>query len=167
LASIGGFVAGESQVILYLKHKARSLIFSAALPPASAAGVIAALTVLEREPERRKSLWRNANKMRAGLRAMGFDTGASETPVVPVILGHQEYTFRFWRELFDRGVFANPVTAPGCPPGMDLLRTSYMATHTDKQLDYVLEQFATVLKKLGAPPRGLAARGAALQSVGS
>jgi 8-amino-7-oxononanoate synthase len=162
LASIGGFVAGDREVIDFLKHKARSLIFSASLPPASAAGVIAALTVLEREPERRARLWVNANKMRASLRALGLDTGDSETPVVPVILGDQEYTFRFWRQLFERGVFANPVCSPAVPAGMDLLRTSYMATHTDQQLAFVRDQFAAVLEQMGAPPRTLATQRAAI-----
>lgn len=153
LASIGGFVAGEEDVLIYLKHKARSLIFSASLPPASAAGVIAALGVLEREPQRRAQLWRNATKMRDGLHSLGLDTGCSETPVVPVILGDRAFTFVFWRKLFERGVFSNPVCSPAVPPGMDLLRTSYMATHTDAQLDFVLEQFAAVLKEMGTPPR--------------
>jgi 8-amino-7-oxononanoate synthase len=153
LASIGGFVAGDERVIHYLKHKARSLIFSASLPPASTAGVIAALDIIEREPERRAAVWRNAEKMRAGFAALGLDTGASQTPVIPVVLGDRSYTFYFWRKLFDRGVFANPVCAPAVPQGMDLLRTSYMATHTNRQLDFVLEQFEAVLKEVGPPPR--------------
>jgi len=153
LASIGGFVAGEFDVIQWLKHKSRSLIFSASLPPASTAGVIAALDIIEREPERRTALWRNAEKMRRGLQSLGFDTGLSETPVVPVVLGDREFTFRFWRALFDRGVFTNPVCSPAVPAGCDLLRTSYMATHTDAQLDFVLEQFAAVLREMGPTPR--------------
>lgn len=153
LASIGGFVAGEKDILLYLKHKARSLIFSASLPPASTAGVIAALKLVESEPWRRQQLWKNATKMRDGFRSLGFDTGLSETPVVPIILGERDFTFIFWRKLFDRGVFVNPVCSPGVPAGWDLLRTSYMATHTEKQLDFVLEQFAAVLKEMGPPPR--------------
>lgn len=153
LASIGGFVAGEKDVILYLKHKARSLIFSASLPPASTAGVIAALDLVEREPQRRAQLWKNANKMRSGLQSLGFDTGLSETPIVPVVLGERDYTFIFWKKLFDRGVFVNPVCSPAVPPGFDLLRTSYMATHTDAQLDFVLEQFAAVSREMGPAPR--------------
>lgn len=153
LASIGGFVAGDHDVIAWLKHKARSLIFSASLPPASAAGVIAALSVLEREPERRRDLWRNASKVRAAFQDLGLDTGLSETPIVPVILGDRDFTFLFWRKLFDRGVFVNPVCSPGVPAGHDLLRTSYMATHTDRQLDFVIDQFKAVLKELGTPPR--------------
>ncbi|MBI3819878.1 MAG: 8-amino-7-oxononanoate synthase [Planctomycetes bacterium] len=153
LASIGGFVAGEKDVILYLKHKARSLIFSASLPPASTAGVIAALAIVAREPWRREQLWKNADMMRAGFRSLGLDTGLSETPIVPIILGDRDFTFMFWRKLFDRGVFVNPVCAPGVPPGYDLLRTSYMATHSEKQLNFVLEQFAAVLKEMGPPPR--------------
>ncbi|HKE00787.1 MAG TPA: pyridoxal phosphate-dependent aminotransferase family protein [Planctomycetota bacterium] len=153
LASIGGFVAGEEQVVHYLKHKARSLMFSASLPPASTAGVLAALDLIEKEPQRRTAVWKNADRMRAGFASLGLDTGASETPVVPVILGERGYVFLFWRKLFDRGVFTNPVAAPGVPEGMDLLRTSYMATHTDAQLDFVLEQFAAVLREMGPPPR--------------
>ncbi|MFN0206642.1 MAG: aminotransferase class I/II-fold pyridoxal phosphate-dependent enzyme [Planctomycetota bacterium] len=153
LASIGGFVAGEKDVLIYLKHKARSLIFSASLPPASTAGVIACIDIIEKEPQRRTQLWKNANKMRTGLQQLGFDTGLSETPIVPVVLGDRDFTFMFWRKLFDRGVFANPVCTPAIPAGYDLLRTSYMATHTDAQLDFVLEQFAAVLKEMGPPPR--------------
>lgn len=153
LASIGGFVAGDKDVIIYLKHKARSLIFSASMPPASTAGVIACLEIIEQEPQRRELLWKNSDRMRKGLQSLGFDTGLSETPIVPVVLGDRDFTFAFWRKLFERGVFVNPVCSPAVPAGYDLLRTSYMATHTQAQLDFVLDQFAAVSKELGTSPR--------------
>ncbi len=155
LASIGGFVAGPADVIQFIKHKSRALIFSASLPPASTAGVIAALDIIEREPQRREAVWKNADFVRTSLQSLGLDTGLSETPIVPIVLGERFFTFRFWKELFDRGVFSNPVCSPGAPPGMDLLRTSYMATHTRSQLEFVVEQIAAVLKELGTPPRNL------------
>ena len=148
LASIGGFVAGPEDVIHYIKHFSRPLIFSASIPPASVATVIAALEVLEAEPERRKTLWENTERVRQGLTSMGFDLGTSQTPIIPVIIGDQELTFRFWRMLTEEGIFANPVTSPAVPPGMDLIRTSYMATHTPAQIDRVLETFEKVGRRL-------------------
>ncbi|HHI68689.1 MAG TPA: aminotransferase class I/II-fold pyridoxal phosphate-dependent enzyme, partial [Planctomycetes bacterium] len=148
LASIGGFLAGPEEVIHYIKHFSRPLIFSASIPPASVATVIAALEVLEAEPERRKTLWENTERVRRGLTDLGFNLGPSQTPIIPVIIGDQELTFRFWRMLTEEGIFANPVTSPAVPPGMDLIRTSYMATHTPAQIDRVVETFEKVGKKL-------------------
>jgi 8-amino-7-oxononanoate synthase len=146
--SIGGYVAGKAEVISYVKHHARAMIFSASLPPASAASTLAALDIIEGEPERRQQLHDNANFLRRGFQQLGFDTGPSQTPVIPVIVGNQEACFRFWRELFDAGVFTNPVTTPAVPPGMDLLRTSVMATHTREQLQEVLDIVARIARKL-------------------
>ena len=151
-ASLGGFVAGDEDVIHFIKHHARSLIFSAAIAPASAAAVIAALDVIEGEPERRRRLWENAEFMRRGFREIGFAIAASQTPIIPVIIGDQAKTFLFWKELFEEGVFANPITSPAVPLGKDLIRTSYMATHTREQLEQVLDTFERVGRRLGVLP---------------
>jgi 8-amino-7-oxononanoate synthase len=148
-ASIGGFVAGELAVINYLKHHSRSLIFSASMPPSACAAVLASIDILEQEPERRLTLWKNAARMKEGLRSLGFDTGGSETPIVPVVVGDDLLTFEFWRQLYDNGVFTNAVVAPAVPPHASRIRTSYSATHTPEQLDFVLEVFARVGKELG------------------
>jgi 8-amino-7-oxononanoate synthase len=148
-ASIGGAVAGPEEVIHFLKHHARPLIFSASMPPSAVATVIACLDVMEREPERRRTLWQNADYLRGGLGALGFDVGVSETPIIPVTTGDIEHTFVFWRELFDAGVFTNPVLPPAVPESACRLRTSVMATHTTDQLDRVLDAFARVGRKLG------------------
>jgi 8-amino-7-oxononanoate synthase len=148
-ASLGGFVAGDEGVIDYIKHHARALIFSASIPPANAAAAIAALHVMAEEPERVKQVNDNAEYMRNGYQALGFNTGCSETPVVPIIIGDDDKTFMTWKLLFDAGVFVNPVISPAVSPGHQLLRTSYMATHTKDQLDRVLEIFASVGKQMG------------------
>ena len=148
-ASIGGFVAGQADVIDYIKHKARSLIFSASIPPANTATALAALEVMRTEPERVKQLDENATFMREGYQSLGFDTGASTTAVIPIIIGDNERTFLMWRKLFDAGVFVNPVIAPATAPGRQLLRTSYMATHTRPQLEHVLEVFGKIGKEVG------------------
>jgi 8-amino-7-oxononanoate synthase len=149
LASIGGFIAASEEVIHYIKHFARALIFSASPPPASVASVSAALDIIEEEPERRERLWKNTHKMLSGLRDLGFDTRHSETPVVPVIVGEDGQAFTMARMLHDRGIFANVAVSPAVPNGMALIRTSYMATHTDEQLDTVLQTFEEVGKSLG------------------
>lgn len=148
-ASLGGFIAGSHDVVDYIKHHARALIFSASIPPANTAAALAALHVMRDEPERVKRVLKNADKMRAGFRALGFDTGNSVTPVIPIIIGDDQLTFLTWKRLFEEGVFVNPVISPATAPGRQLLRTSYMATHTDDQLDRVLDVFAKVGKELG------------------
>jgi 8-amino-7-oxononanoate synthase len=148
-ASLGGFVAGDTDVISYIKHHARSLIFSASIPPANAAAALAALHVMAEEPERVEQVNKNAEYMREGYSALGFNTGCSVTPVVPIIIGDDEKTFLTWKLLFDAGVFVNPVISPAVSPGRQLLRTSYMATHTRQQLDHVLDIFAQVGKQVG------------------
>ena len=141
LASLGGFIAGREDVVHFIKHHARALIFSAAITPASAASALAALDVLEGEPDRRRRLWANAERMKKGLREIGYETGHSDSVIVPVQVGDLVETFTFWKMLFDRGVFTNPVVPPAVPEGECLIRTSYMATHTDAELDQVLEVF--------------------------
>jgi 8-amino-7-oxononanoate synthase len=150
-ASIGGVVAGPDAVVHYLKHHARTLIFSASMPPSAVATVLACLDVLEREPERRTDLWDNAAYLRSGLQNLGFDTVTSETPIIPVVTGNMDRTFAFWRALFDAGVFTNPVLPPAVPDNSCRLRTSVMATHSRDQLDKVLEAFTRVRSQLGAP----------------
>lgn len=149
LASIGGFVAGSENVIHFLKHHCRPLIFTASLPPANTAGVLAALEVLKTEPERRTALWANTHRLINGMRGLGYDIGETETPIIPVQIGPMETTFVFWRKLFDAGVFTNPVMPPAVPPSQCRLRTSVMATHSFEQIDFCLEQFASIGKDLG------------------
>jgi len=148
-ASLGGFIAGGDEIIHYIKHFARSFIFSASIPPANAAAALAALDIMEQEPERVERVGKIGAKMRAAYKAMGFNVGESVTPIVPIIIGDDQRTFGFWKALFDNGVFVNPIVSPAVPPGMQLLRTSYMATHTDGQMDRVLEVFGSVGKALG------------------
>lgn len=155
LASIGGFVAANAEVIDYLRNNARALIFSASMPPASVATVIKALEIIRAEPERQDRLWANTRRMMKELNAMGFDIGPTETPVIPILIGPMEKTFVLWRDLFDSGVFTNPVVPPAVPDGSCRLRTSYMATHTDEQLDFVLEQLERVGKKYGVLGHGI------------
>jgi 8-amino-7-oxononanoate synthase len=148
-ASLGGFIAGDTDVIDFIKHTARALIFSASPTPASTAAALAALKIMREEPELVMQVNRNADKMRAGFKRMGFDTGTSCTPIVPLLVGDNAKTFTAWKALFEAGVFVNPVIAPAVAPGRQLLRTSYMATHTDEQLDRVLDIFETVGKQVG------------------
>jgi 8-amino-7-oxononanoate synthase len=144
LASIGGAVAGPEDVIHYLRHHARPLIFSASLPPAAVATVLACLDVIEAEPERRRQLWTNATYLREGLQSLGFDTRPSASPVIPIVIGGMEETFTAWRALFDAGVFVNAVTPPAVHRSSCRLRLSAMATHTREQLDRALDAFATL-----------------------
>lgn len=147
-ASLGGFIAGDSDIIHYIKHTARSLIFSASIPASNAAAVLAAIQVIRDEPERVTRVNVIGETIRTELRAMGFNIGNSVTPIVPVIIGDNELTFRSWKALFENGVFVNPVVSPAVSAGQQLLRTSYMATHTDEQIDKVLSVFQKVGKEL-------------------
>lgn len=149
LASIGGFVAGSADVIQYIKHFARSLIFSASPPPASIASVNAALDIMENEPWRREKLWENTRKMLKGFKELGFDVGASQTPIIPVVVGENENAFAMVMMLQEEGIFANVAVSPAVPDGRALIRTSYMATHKDEHLEKVLSVFKKVGKALG------------------
>jgi len=149
LASIGGFIAGSTDVIHYIKHTARSLIFSASPPPASVASVSAALDIIENEPERRKALWRNTNKMFKGFTELGFEVGPSQTPIIPIVVNDNENAFVMAMMLQEEGIFANVAVSPAVPNGRALIRTSYMATHTEEQLDKVLMAFEKVGKRMG------------------
>ena len=148
-ASLGGFVAGDRSVINYLKHNSLALIFAASPTPASVAAALAALEVLESEPERVTKLVNNAAKMRKGFKEIGFRVIDSQTAVVPVIIGDDMLSFRFWKDLFENGVFVNVFISPGVPQGLQMMRTSYMATHEDIHLDQILETFKNTGKKLG------------------
>ncbi len=150
LASVGGFIAGSERVINYLRHHSRPFIFTAALPPANTAGVLAALEVMQQEPERRDRLWHNTRRFAEGLRGLGFDVGPTETPIVPVLIGPLDRTLVMWRTMYDAGVFTNPVVPPAVPQAQCRLRTSLMATHTDEQIDVCLDAFARIGKELGA-----------------
>jgi len=147
-ASLGGFIAGGEKVISYIKHHARALIFSASITPASVATVLASLDVFETEPERREKLWQITKKMKSGFQAMGYDTGPTETPIIPVIIGNDELTIMLWRLLRENGIFTNPVIYPAVPQGQSLIRTSYSATHTDEELGTVLSSFEKCGKSL-------------------
>ena len=149
LASIGGYVAGSREVISFLKHHSRSLIFSASMAPACVAAVRKALEIIKSEPERITQLWKNTRFMMEGLRNLGFDIGKTETPIIPVMIGDSTDCFKFWRALHDAGVFVNPVVAPATPPDHALIRVSVMATHTEDQMVMALEAFERIGKAVG------------------
>jgi 8-amino-7-oxononanoate synthase len=149
LASIGGFIGASAEVVDYLRNNARALIFSASIPPASVATVLKALEIIRTEPERRERLWANTRKMMDGLRSIGFDIGPTQTPILPIFVGPMDKTFKIWKTLFEEGVFTNPIVPPAVPEGGCRLRTSFMATHTDDQLDFVLETLERVGKQFG------------------
>ncbi len=148
-ASLGGFVTGKAKVIDYLKHHSAALIFSASPTPASVAAALAALDILEAEPERVTKLINNANKVRTELRSLGFNVVDGRTAIVPVIVGSDELAFGMWRRLFDEGVFVNVFISPGVPEGRQMMRTSYMSTHEEEHLDFIVSTFKKVGKELG------------------
>jgi len=148
-ASLGGFIAGDDSVVHYIKHHARAMIFSASIPPANAAAALAALHVMKAEPERIQRVNDIAAHMRQEYRRLGFEIGKSESPIIPILIGDDMRTLAIWKALFDAGIFVNPVISPAVPEGHQLLRTSYMATHTDEQMSRVLETFAKVGKQVG------------------
>ena len=148
-ASLGGFIAGSERVINYIKHTSRALIFSASPPPAAVAACLAALDIIETEPERRERLWQITRRMHNEYKSLGFDIGKTQTPIIPIYIGDDMKTFQVWKMLSDEGIFVNPIISPAVPPGFQLIRTSYTATHTDEQMDRVLEAFKKVGKKMG------------------
>jgi 7-keto-8-aminopelargonate synthetase-like enzyme len=148
-ASLGGFAAGKADVIDYVKHVGRSLMFSASITPASAASALAALRVIEEEPERRERLWANIRRMQHAFLAMGYAVEESSSAIIPIPVGEDLDTFRFWKKLHMDGLFTNPVVSPAVPKGEGLIRTSYMATHTDEELDRVIEIFARLGQEAG------------------
>ena len=148
-ASLGGFVAGEDKIIDYIKHHSLALIFSASPTPSSVAAAMAALEVLIAEPERVDRLVANAQRVRTGLTEAGFNVFEGRTGIVPVIVGDDTLAFKMWRLLYDAGVFVNVFISPGVPQGLQMMRTSYMATHEDEQLDFIIDVFIKCGKKLG------------------
>jgi 7-keto-8-aminopelargonate synthetase-like enzyme len=148
LASIGGFIAGSKELINYLQHTARSLIFSASLPPASAASVLAALDVIEEDDELVHRLWENTHHAQNRFKELGMDVGNSETPIIPVYIRNNDKAFMISKMLLDDGVFINPVISPAVRPEDSLLRFALMATHTFSQIDEAIEKIYTAGKKL-------------------
>ncbi len=148
-ASLGGFVAGPHKVIDYLRHNSRALIFSASPTPASVAAALKALEIMEAEPQLIEKLWQNTHKMLKGFKEIGYNTGIAETPIIPLFIGDDILCFKTWRALSDAGIFVNPVIHPAVPHGSALIRTSYMATHTEGQLNFVLDTFKKIGKDLG------------------
>lgn len=146
LASTGGFVAGEKRVIGYIKHFGRPMIFSASLTPSCTAAAMAALDILIEEPELAETVRKNAAFMKKGLSEIGYETGFAEAAIVPVTIGHSMKTFMVWKELLDAGVYTNPVLYPAVAKGKEMLRTSYLATHTKEHLERALEIFQKVAK---------------------
>jgi len=149
LATVGGFICGDRTVIDYIRHEARAEIFSAAPPPPSVAAATKALEIVEREPDRRKQLWENTEFMRRELTRMGYDTGNSQSPVIPLVIGTDLDAFAMTKKLQKAGVFANPVVSPAVPPGRSMMRTSYMATHKMSHLERALEAFESVGREMG------------------
>jgi 7-keto-8-aminopelargonate synthetase-like enzyme len=149
-ASLGGFIAGPARVLDYLRHHARAMIFSASVTPASVAAALASLEIIETEPALRDRLRAIALKMRTGFRAQGLEVGSGVgTPIVPIFIGDRMKTMQVWRKVLDRGVFVNAIVVPAVQPGRDLLRTSYMATHQDEQLDTILRVVNEVRQEVG------------------
>ncbi|MFM8386783.1 MAG: aminotransferase class I/II-fold pyridoxal phosphate-dependent enzyme [Planctomycetia bacterium] len=148
MACLGGFVAGPRVVVDLIKHTSRSVIFSASMTPASVATVLACLDIVEREPARRERLWANVRRMKQGFQEMGLEVIDGGSPILSVVVGEEQPTLEFNNLLFAHGVFVNPVIPPAVPQGMCLLRTSYMATHTDEDLDAILAGFKKVGERL-------------------
>ncbi|MBT8399253.1 MAG: pyridoxal phosphate-dependent aminotransferase family protein [Rhodothermia bacterium] len=148
-ASLGGFCVGDADVIEYIRHNSSTHIFSASMPPANVATVLKCLEILEAEPERLDRLWEISDYMRDGFRSVGFNVWSSQTPIIPVVIGDMRTSFQFWKDLIEEGVFVNAVVPPAVPRGQSLMRTSYMATHSDSELDFILEAFEKVGRRLG------------------
>ncbi|MBK9775824.1 MAG: aminotransferase class I/II-fold pyridoxal phosphate-dependent enzyme [bacterium] len=152
LASVGGFIAADEETIHFIQHQARSLIFSASMPPASVASVSAAVDVMLEETWRHEALWRNNDIMRERLQAAGFNTGPSETPIIPAIVGEDMTAFVLCRRLIDEGVFVNPVVSPAVEQGNALIRLSLMATHTEDEINLAMDKMEKVARELGIIP---------------
>lgn len=147
-ASMGGFIAGAKESIHWIQHTARSFIFSASLAPANCATVLAVLDIIEEEPERVERVNKIADKMRGELRTMGYNVGTGQTPIIPIILGDAEKALQAWKMLFESGIYTNVAIPPAVPPNLSLLRTSYIASHTDEQLEKILHAFKELKTKL-------------------
>jgi len=148
LASIGGFVASTKDVINYLKHHSRPMIFSASIPPSAAAAALAALEIIQEEPERMEALWDNTHYISKAIRDIGFDTNTSETPIIPIYIRDNQVTFQFTQRLYEEGIFVNPVVSPAVPSDSSLIRMSIMATHTRCQLDEAIGKIEKIASEL-------------------
>lgn len=148
-ASLGGFLVGQREVIEYIRHHSPAHIFSASMPPANVATVLKAMDIMAEEPWRLTRLHEISTYMRAELRKLGFNVWTSQTPIIPIVIGEMMLCFQFWKDLFEAGVYTNAVIPPAVPQGQSLLRTSYMASHTDEHLDRILEAFRKVGLKHG------------------
>ncbi|NLV18131.1 MAG: pyridoxal phosphate-dependent aminotransferase family protein [Bacteroidetes bacterium] len=149
LASLGGFIASDKYTINYLKHNSRSLIFSASITPASAAAVLAAIDIMTDEPERIRHLWDISNYALKSFREAGFDTGRSETPIIPLFIRDNYKALRLTQDLLAEGVFVNPVVSPAVPREDSLIRYSLMATHTREQVEISIEKITKAARTLG------------------
>ena len=148
-ATVGGFVVGDKDVIHYMRHNARSQIFSASMPPSCIASITKALDLIEKDTSRRDNLFRLTAKLKKGLEDLGYDLGTSTTPILPVHVGSNENCFKMWRALHEMGIFANPVVSPAVPPGHALMRLTLMATHTDEHVRKIVDAFAQAGRALG------------------
>jgi len=148
-ATVGGFVVGDEEIIHYIRHSARSQIFSAAMTPPSVASISKALDLIWTDMSRKERLWANSRRLKEGFKKLGFNTGATQTPIVPVFVGSMEDCFKMWRATLDAGVFSTPVIPPAVPPNKCMMRTTLMATHTDEQIDKIIEVFGKAGKDLG------------------
>jgi 8-amino-7-oxononanoate synthase len=149
MASLGGFIASDNEVINFIKHNSRSLLFSASMTPASTASVLASLEIMENEPERIQHLWDLTAYALEGFKSAGFDTGKSETPIIPLFIRDDVKALQMTKQLLEDGIFINPVVAPGVPKEDSLIRYSLMATHTKQQVDISIEKITKAAKKLG------------------
>ncbi len=149
LGSMGGFIGGSREMVEYLKHKARCFIFTASLAPAVVGGVLKALEIMRAEPERIELLWRNTRKMHEGFKSIGFKIGSTQTPIVPILIGSEAKAFAFAQRLYEEGVFATPAIYPAVRYGEAIVRTSFMSSHTEEDLDKVLDIFAKIARELG------------------
>lgn len=152
LASLGGFIAGTEETIEYVKHRARSLMFSASMPPSAVASVIAALDIIESEPERIDQLWANTNYAKKLLLEAGFDIGHTDSPIIPIYIRDNDKTFMITNILSNNGIFVNPVVSPAVPSDASLLRFSLMATHTFEQIEEAIEKIASAAKEVQLKP---------------
>ncbi len=148
-ASVGGFVAGDKEVVEWIKHTARPFIFNAALPGPNAAATLEALRIMRSEPEHRERMWKNVNFMRDNLLALGFDLLGSNSPIIPVLAGDDDTALNFWKRLWEEKIFTTPSLPPAVPKGKSIIRTSYNGAHTQAQLDQALSAFEKVGRELG------------------
>ena len=153
LASVGGFIAATKSLINYLKHHSRPMIFSASIPPSAAAAALAALEIIQQEPERQEALWANTAYVSSALKNLGLDISTSETPIIPIYIRDNQLTFQFTQQLFEEGIFVNPVVSPAVKSDASLVRMSIMATHTREQLDMAIHKIKKVTDKLLVPSK--------------